>query len=155
MRAFAHASLDLAAKFRHCDLNGTSTSMMIEQYHLGVFAARTGVQAVHVPFKGASETIPAMLAGDVNFAIDNLASYVSQIESGNMRALAVTSAARSPVARPAASRPGGALREEGAPGSIFSPGEGVDARVLAVIVASAVNAKSVKSFSVKMMSFCQ
>jgi len=52
---------------------------------------------VHVPFKGASETIPAMLAGDVNFAIDNLASYVSQIESGNMRALAVTSAQRWPT----------------------------------------------------------
>ena len=34
---------------------------------------------------------------DVNFAIDNLASYVSQIESGNMRALAVTSAARWPT----------------------------------------------------------
>jgi len=62
-----------------------------------LFAARTGVEAVHVPFKGASETIPAMLAGDVNFAIDNLASYVSQIESGNMRALAVTSAQRWPT----------------------------------------------------------
>ncbi len=62
-----------------------------------LFSARTGVQAVHVPFKGASETIPAMLAGDVNFAVDNLASYVSQIESGNMRALAVTSAQRWPT----------------------------------------------------------
>jgi tripartite-type tricarboxylate transporter receptor subunit TctC len=62
-----------------------------------LFAARTGVEAVHVPFKGASETIPAMLAGDVNFAVDNLASYVSQIESGNMRALGVTSAQRWPT----------------------------------------------------------
>ena len=62
-----------------------------------LFSARTGVNAVHVPFKGASETIPAMLSGDVNFAVDNLASYVSQIESGNMRALAVTSAQRWPT----------------------------------------------------------
>jgi tripartite-type tricarboxylate transporter receptor subunit TctC len=38
-----------------------------------------------------------MLSGDVNFAVDNLASYVSQIESGNMRALAVTSAQRWPT----------------------------------------------------------
>src|SRR5215470_6772004 len=39
----------------------------------------------------------AMLAGDVNFAVDNLASYNPQIESGTMRALAVTSAQRWPT----------------------------------------------------------
>jgi len=62
-----------------------------------LFEARTGLKAVHVPFKGAAQTIPAMLAGDVNFAVDNLASYISQIESGNMRALAVTSEQRWPT----------------------------------------------------------
>jgi tripartite-type tricarboxylate transporter receptor subunit TctC len=62
-----------------------------------LFAARTGINAVHVPFRGAAQTIPAMLAGDVTFAIDNLASYMSQIESGAMRALAVTSAERWPT----------------------------------------------------------
>jgi tripartite-type tricarboxylate transporter receptor subunit TctC len=62
-----------------------------------LFAARTGVNAVHVPFRGAAQTIPAMLSGDVTFAIDNLASYISQIESGQMRALAVTSAQRWPT----------------------------------------------------------
>jgi tripartite-type tricarboxylate transporter receptor subunit TctC len=62
-----------------------------------LFAARAGVNAVQVPFRGAAQTIPAMLSGDVNFAVDNLASYVSQIESGAMRALAVTSAKRWPT----------------------------------------------------------
>jgi tripartite-type tricarboxylate transporter receptor subunit TctC len=62
-----------------------------------LFAARTGVNAVHVPFRGAAQTIPAMLSGDVTFAVDNLASYMSQIESGSMRALAVTSAQRWPT----------------------------------------------------------
>jgi tripartite-type tricarboxylate transporter receptor subunit TctC len=62
-----------------------------------MFAQRTGLDAVHIPFKGAAQTIPAMLAGDVTFAIDNLASYMSIIESGKMRALAVTSAQRWPT----------------------------------------------------------
>jgi tripartite-type tricarboxylate transporter receptor subunit TctC len=62
-----------------------------------LFAKQTGLDAVHVPFRGAAQTIPAMLAGDVTFAIDNLASYIGQIQSGKMRALAVTSAKRWPT----------------------------------------------------------
>jgi tripartite-type tricarboxylate transporter receptor subunit TctC len=62
-----------------------------------MFVKRTGIDAVHVPFRGAAQTIPAMLAGDVNFAIDNLASYVPAIDSGKMRSLAVTSAQRWPT----------------------------------------------------------
>jgi len=62
-----------------------------------LFAKRAGIDVVHVPFRGAAQTIPAMLAGDVNFAIDNLASYISTIESGKLRALAITSAQRWPT----------------------------------------------------------
>jgi tripartite-type tricarboxylate transporter receptor subunit TctC len=59
-----------------------------------LLATRTGYTGTHVPFRGAAATIPAMLGGDVHFAIDNLASYVGVIESGQMRALAVTSPSR-------------------------------------------------------------
>jgi tripartite-type tricarboxylate transporter receptor subunit TctC len=62
-----------------------------------LFATRAGINAVHVPFRGAQQTIPAMLAGDVMFAVDNLASYISHLNSGTMRALAVTSAKRWPT----------------------------------------------------------
>jgi tripartite-type tricarboxylate transporter receptor subunit TctC len=62
-----------------------------------LFANRTGLDAIHVPFRGAAQTIPAMLSGDVNFALDNLTSYISTIESGKMRALAITSAQRWPT----------------------------------------------------------
>src|SRR4029079_3044636 len=54
-----------------------------------LFSTRNGLKAVHVPFRGAAQTIPAMLSGDVTFAIDNLASYISLIQNGQMRALAV------------------------------------------------------------------
>jgi tripartite-type tricarboxylate transporter receptor subunit TctC len=62
-----------------------------------MFTSRLNLEGVHVPFRGAAQTIPAMLAGDVNFAIDNLASYVPVIQEGRMRALAVTSAERFPT----------------------------------------------------------
>jgi tripartite-type tricarboxylate transporter receptor subunit TctC len=62
-----------------------------------LFSKRTGIEAVHVPFRGAAQTIPAILAGDVQYALDNLASYISNIEGGTMRALAVTSSQRWPT----------------------------------------------------------
>jgi tripartite-type tricarboxylate transporter receptor subunit TctC len=79
----------------HCNFGspGVGTSPHLSGV---MFVNRTGIDAVHVPFRGAAQTIPAMLSGDVTFAIDNLASYVPQIQSGKMRALAVTSAQRWP-----------------------------------------------------------
>jgi tripartite-type tricarboxylate transporter receptor subunit TctC len=62
-----------------------------------LFASRNKLDAVHVPFRGAAQTIPAMLSGNVDYAIDNLASYVPNIESGKMRALAVTTGERFPT----------------------------------------------------------
>ena len=44
VRAYAWAGLDLAQKFRGCPLNGTTTSMIVEQYQLGVFSRRVGVE---------------------------------------------------------------------------------------------------------------
>ena len=62
-----------------------------------LFCSRLGIEGTHVPFRGAAQTIPAMLSGDVTFAIDNLASYVPVMQEGRMRALAVTSAERWPT----------------------------------------------------------
>lgn len=62
-----------------------------------LFAGRIGVEGTHVPFRGAAQIIPAMLSGDLDSALDNLASYVPVITEGRMRALAVTSAERWPT----------------------------------------------------------
>ena len=58
---------------------------------------RAGIDATHVPFRGAAQTIPSLLSGDVDFTLDNLASYVPLLQEGTMRALAVTSAERWPT----------------------------------------------------------
>ncbi|MBY0335443.1 MAG: tripartite tricarboxylate transporter substrate binding protein [Acetobacteraceae bacterium] len=62
-----------------------------------LFTSRQGLDGTHVPFRGAAQIIPAMLAGDLNFAIDNLASYVPVIQEGRARALAVTGPTRHPA----------------------------------------------------------
>jgi len=62
-----------------------------------IFRNRLGLEAQHVPFRGASQVIPAMLAGDVELAIDNLPSYASIVQEGRLRALAVTTATRWPT----------------------------------------------------------
>ncbi len=62
-----------------------------------LFCQRTGLNNTHIPFRGAAETMPAMLRGDVHFAIDNLSSYIAAIRAGQLKALAITTAERWPT----------------------------------------------------------
>ena len=59
-----------------------------------MFCDRQKIDGQHVPFRGTAQIIPAMLAGDLTFAIDNLASYIPVIQEGRMKAFAVTSPQR-------------------------------------------------------------
>ena len=49
-----------------------------------------GFTAVHIPYRGASPAQLALLAGEVDFNIDNLAAAAANIKSGKLKALAVT-----------------------------------------------------------------
>ena len=62
-----------------------------------LFRARAGITALHVPYRGAAQSMPALMAGDTDFAIDNIASYMPLIKAGKVRALAVTSSTRWPT----------------------------------------------------------
>ena len=62
-----------------------------------MFRSRTKLEALHIPFRGAAQSMPALVAGDTDFAIDNVASYMPLLRSGKVRALAVTSAERWPA----------------------------------------------------------
>ncbi len=53
-------------------------------------------QAIHVPFRGSGPAQVDLLAGHVSFMIDNLTGVMEHIRAGRVRALAVTSAERSP-----------------------------------------------------------
>ncbi|MGG5810083.1 tripartite tricarboxylate transporter substrate-binding protein [Falsiroseomonas sp. CW058] len=56
----------------------------------------TGIQAEAVNYPGSAPSQTALLAGQLDFLVDTLSSATGQIEGGRMRALAVTSARRSP-----------------------------------------------------------
>jgi tripartite-type tricarboxylate transporter receptor subunit TctC len=62
-----------------------------------LFRVRTGLDAIHIPFRGAAQSMPALIAGDTDFAIDNIASYMPLIKTDKVRALAVTCPERWPT----------------------------------------------------------
>jgi tripartite-type tricarboxylate transporter receptor subunit TctC len=63
-----------------------------------LFKTDAKVDIVHVPYKGAAPAMQALLAGDTQLMFDNLASAMSQVKAGKLRALAVTTAQRSKLA---------------------------------------------------------
>jgi tripartite-type tricarboxylate transporter receptor subunit TctC len=60
-----------------------------------LFKAMTGVDIVHVPYRGAGPAMSDLIPGRVQLMFDNLPSSIPHIRSGELRALGVTSAKRS------------------------------------------------------------
>ena len=58
----------------------------------------TGMSFVHIPYKGAAQAIPDLIAGRADFYISSLESAKPHMQSGTIRALAVTSVKRAPDA---------------------------------------------------------
>jgi tripartite-type tricarboxylate transporter receptor subunit TctC len=72
--------------------NGTSIHLSGE-----LFKQTTGVEMPHVPYRGSGPAINDLVGGQVDVMFDNLPSSIEQAKAGNLRALAVTSAQRSPA----------------------------------------------------------
>ena len=70
---------------------GTSSHLFGE-----LLKQRTGIEIVHVPYRGATPAIADLLAGQVQMFIDNVRNVQSFIQAGKLRALAVTSEKRHP-----------------------------------------------------------
>jgi tripartite-type tricarboxylate transporter receptor subunit TctC len=72
--------------------NGTSTHLSGE-----LFKAMAGVDMVHVPYRGNAPALTDLMGGQVQVLFDSLSTSLEHVKAGRLRALAVTSAARSPV----------------------------------------------------------
>ena len=70
--------------------NGTSIHLAGE-----LFKSRTGIFMTHIPYRGSGPAMADMLAGSVDVMFDNLPSAMPHIQSGALKAFAVTSAVRS------------------------------------------------------------
>ncbi len=69
--------------------NGTALHIAGE-----VFRSATGIDVVHIPYKGGAQAATALLAGEVGYMIANPQLVMSFIQAGRLRALAVTGNAR-------------------------------------------------------------
>ena len=77
-------------KVNVASLSGTVTHVAIE-----LFKMRTGIDMVHVPYRGSAPMVPDLIGGQVQAAIDNLPTSIEHIKSRRLKALAVTTAVRS------------------------------------------------------------
>ena len=60
-----------------------------------LFKMMTGVDIVHVPYRGSPLALTALFAGEAQVMFDLLSSSIEHVRAGKLRALAVTSTARS------------------------------------------------------------
>jgi tripartite-type tricarboxylate transporter receptor subunit TctC len=62
-----------------------------------LFKSQAGIEMTHVPYRGSAPLAIDLLSGQVQSAFDNLQSSIAYIKQGKLRALAVTTAMRSPA----------------------------------------------------------
>jgi tripartite-type tricarboxylate transporter receptor subunit TctC len=72
--------------------SGSGTSIHVSGE---LFKMMTGVDMVHVPYRGSAPAVTDLLGGQVQVMFDNMPSSIEHIKVGKLRPLAVTTATRS------------------------------------------------------------
>ncbi|QIM52297.1 Bug family tripartite tricarboxylate transporter substrate binding protein [Hydrogenophaga crocea] len=73
--------------------NGTVTHLIAAD-----FVQRAGLRARHVPYKTGIQALPELNSGQIDFAFDSIVWTLPQAQAGKLRAIAIGSAERSPLA---------------------------------------------------------
>ncbi|HVE49229.1 MAG TPA: tripartite tricarboxylate transporter substrate binding protein [Casimicrobiaceae bacterium] len=90
------AELIALAKSKPGTISYASSSGIGSTAHLAgeLLGSVAGIEIVHIPYKGNAEAVTALLAGQVQMAISGLPPMIAHIQSGRLRALAVTGPSR-------------------------------------------------------------
>ena len=72
--------------------SGSSDHLTVE-----LFWQQTGTKGLHVPYKGGAPAVSDLLGGQVDASFTNINAVITQVQSGKLRALAVTGSKRSPL----------------------------------------------------------
>jgi tripartite-type tricarboxylate transporter receptor subunit TctC len=80
-------------KLNYASAGPGNTSHLAVEY----FKMTVGIDMTHVPYKGSGPAITALLGREVDLMFDSLGSSMAQIQAGRFRAIAMSTAARSPI----------------------------------------------------------
>ena len=62
-----------------------------------LFKSVAAIEIVHVPYKGVAQALPEMMSGKVQIAFNTIPAFLPHVKAGRLKALAITSPARSPL----------------------------------------------------------
>lgn len=80
-----------------------------------LFLSTAGIKATSIPYKGSGPAVPALLSGQVDFAMIAIGTLLPHVKNGTLRALGITGAARFALAPDIPT-----INEKGVPGYIYS-----------------------------------
>jgi tripartite-type tricarboxylate transporter receptor subunit TctC len=87
-----------AAKAKPGSINYASYGSGSQPHLAGeMLKSKAGIDLVHVPYKGISLAVPAVIAGEVQLTFAGIATSMPQLKAGRIKALAIGGAARSPL----------------------------------------------------------
>ncbi len=82
-----------SGKLNYASAGGGSTTYLATE----LFKSMAGVEMLAIPYKGSGPALSALVAGEVPVMFELFPSALGHVKSGRIRALAVTSASRSPL----------------------------------------------------------
>ncbi|WP_149539950.1 Bug family tripartite tricarboxylate transporter substrate binding protein [Siccirubricoccus phaeus] len=92
------AELLAAARARPGELSYASSGNGSSLHLSGeMLKAAANVDILHIPFRGGADSVNQLLGGRIDLAVNNLPSAIAMVRDGKLRALAVTTAERTPA----------------------------------------------------------